>query len=77
MPASTRDIVVAITGASGAIYAKRLLESLTGSGTDLHVHLVVSPHGKQLLAETSRLRPSRFARSYSPRSFQYNHHSSS
>jgi len=42
-------VVVGITGASGAAYAVRLLECLTAAGTQ--VHLVVSPHGRQLLAE--------------------------
>lgn len=45
----SKRIVVAITGASGAAYAKRLLECLASAGT--HVHLVISPHGKQLLRE--------------------------
>jgi len=40
-------IVVGITGASGAGYARRLLGCLCDAGVD--VHLVVSPHGKQLL----------------------------
>jgi len=40
-------IVVGITGASGAAYARRLLGCLCDAGVD--VHLVVSPHGKRLL----------------------------
>lgn len=40
-------LVVAITGASGAPYAVRLLERLTGSGR--RVWLVVSAHGMRLL----------------------------
>jgi 4-hydroxy-3-polyprenylbenzoate decarboxylase len=43
------QIVVAITGASGAAYAKRLVEQLIVS--DCHVHLIVSPHGRQLLTD--------------------------
>jgi 4-hydroxy-3-polyprenylbenzoate decarboxylase len=46
-----RPIVVAITGASGAIYATRLLECLTAESAGVEVHLVVSPHGRQLLAD--------------------------
>jgi 4-hydroxy-3-polyprenylbenzoate decarboxylase len=36
-----RNIVVAITGASGAVYATRLLEVLHATGCD--IHLVISP----------------------------------
>ena len=43
-----RPIVVAITGASGAPYAVRLLESLTAARR--RVQLIVSPHGLRLLA---------------------------
>ncbi len=41
--------VLAITGASGALYARRLLEMLLASGAQ--VHLVVSEPGRRLLAE--------------------------
>lgn len=41
------DIVVAITGASGAIYAQRLLQGLVAAG--VKVHLIVSPLGRRLL----------------------------
>src|SRR5262249_2935070 len=44
-----KQIVVAITGASGAIYARRLIECLATGGAD--IHLVISPHGRQLLAD--------------------------
>lgn len=40
-------LVVAVTGASGAPYAVRLLEALAAAGRD--VWLVVSPHGWRLL----------------------------
>ena len=43
------DIVVAITGASGALYAQQLLRGLTAA--EVNVHLVVSPLGKRLLHE--------------------------
>lgn len=47
-------IVVAITGASGAPYAVRLVETLLAAGCDLH--LTVSPSGRTVLAtETDRL----------------------
>ena len=41
------DIVVAITGASGALYAQRLIQGLVVAGVG--VHLVVSPYGRRLL----------------------------
>jgi len=41
------DIVVAITGASGAIYAQQLLRGLTAA--EVNVHLVISPLGRRLL----------------------------
>jgi flavin prenyltransferase len=44
---SSARIVVAVTGASGAAYARRLVQCLIGGGAE--VHLVVSPHGRQLL----------------------------
>lgn len=56
-------ILLAITGASGALYALRLLEMLLRSGTD--VHLVISAFGRAVLAqelgvrvESDRFRPS-------------------
>ena len=42
-----RTIVVGITGASGALYAQRLLHVATAAGCD--IHLVVSPLGQRLL----------------------------
>ena len=44
-----KRIVVGVTGASGAAYARRLLEVLTEAGAE--VHLVISPHGRQLFAD--------------------------
>jgi len=41
------DIVTAITGASGALYAQRFIQSLVGAG--VNVHLVISPLGRRLL----------------------------
>lgn len=43
-----QDIVVAITGASGAAYARRLVDVLADRLD--RVHLVVSPHGAQVAA---------------------------
>src|SRR3954469_16054405 len=42
-----RDIVTAITGASGALYAQRFIQGLVAAG--VNVHLVVSPLGRRLL----------------------------
>lgn len=47
--AMKKRIVVAITGASGAVYARRLLQCLAGAGTD--IHLVISPYGRRLLKD--------------------------
>jgi 4-hydroxy-3-polyprenylbenzoate decarboxylase len=41
------NIVTAITGASGALYAQRFIHGLSAAG--VQVHLVVSPLGKRLL----------------------------
>src|SRR5947209_13825777 len=41
------NIVVAITGASGALYAQRTIAGLVSAG--VNVHLVVSPLGRRLL----------------------------
>ena len=41
------EIVVAITGASGALYAQRFVQGLVAAG--VNVHLVVSPLGRRLL----------------------------
>lgn len=43
------DIVVGITGASGALYAQRFVQGLVGAG--VHVHLVVSANGRRLLRD--------------------------
>ena len=41
------DIVTAITGASGAMYAQRFIQALVAA--QVNVHLVVSPLGRRLL----------------------------
>jgi len=46
---SGKRIVVGITGASGAIYATRLLQALAAGGVETHV--VISPYGVRLLAD--------------------------
>lgn len=42
-------IVVAITGASGGVYARRLVQLLAQAGNE--VHLVISPNGRRVLAD--------------------------
>ncbi len=41
------DLVTAITGASGALYAQRFIQGLVQAG--VNVHLIVSPFGRRLL----------------------------
>lgn len=45
----SKRIVVAVTGASGAAYARRLLECLAAAKVD--VHMVISPYGRRLIAD--------------------------
>jgi 4-hydroxy-3-polyprenylbenzoate decarboxylase len=49
-----KQIVLAITGASGAVYAQRLAEGVLAAGAQLH--LVASPHGRRVLADELDLR---------------------
>lgn len=44
-----KQIVLAITGASGAVYARRLAECILQTGA--HLHLIASPHGRRVLAD--------------------------
>ena len=44
-----RQIVVGVTGASGGCYALRLIAGLESAGVSVHV--IVSMHGRQLLAD--------------------------
>ncbi len=46
---STQRIVVGVTGASGALYAARLIQLLVAA--DVETHLVVSPLGQRLLRD--------------------------
>ncbi len=50
-----KNIIVGVTGASGARYAQRLIKTLVE--TRVHVHLVISPHGKRLFAEELGISP--------------------
>lgn len=49
-----RQIVMAITGASGAPYARRVAQGILQA--EDHLHLVVSPAGRQLLADELGIR---------------------
>ncbi|HMP07171.1 MAG TPA: flavoprotein, partial [Lacipirellulaceae bacterium] len=49
-----KNIVVAVTGASGAVYSLRLIEVLLATGHD--VHLTISPTGAQVIHEEMDLR---------------------
>ncbi len=52
---SGKEIVVGVTGASGALYAGRLLRALLIGGH--RVHLVLSKYGRYLLVEELGFRP--------------------
>jgi 4-hydroxy-3-polyprenylbenzoate decarboxylase len=54
MPNKTKNICVAVTGASGAVYSIRLIEVLLATGHD--VHLSISPSGAQVIHEEMDLR---------------------
>jgi len=45
--AAVRRLVIGVTGASGAVYARRLIQLVTAAG--IETHLVVSPLGQRLL----------------------------
>ncbi len=47
MTTRPKDIVVGITGASGALYAQRFVQGLVQAGAN--THLVVSPYGRRLI----------------------------
>lgn len=51
---NTRDIILAITGASGGPYALRLLDRLEASGSQVHV--IISPNGRRLLHDECGIR---------------------
>jgi len=45
----SKKIVVAITGASGAAYARRLLQCMAAAGVEIHI--VISGNGRQLIID--------------------------
>ena len=56
-----KTIVVGVSGASGAVYAKRLLELLAADKRVAHVFLIVSSGGVRLLKEELGLAPKNLA----------------
>jgi len=44
-----KQVVLAITGASGSLYARRLAQELVQA--DLHLHLVISPAGQRVMSD--------------------------
>lgn len=55
-PSTPRQVVVAITGATGAVYGVRLLHALRAL-PDVHTHLVVSPAGWMTIEQELGLKP--------------------
>lgn len=51
----SKNIVVGVTGASGAFYARRLIQELVAAG--VHTHLIFSPYGRRLFAEELGISP--------------------
>ncbi len=49
MDCNRKRLIVGITGASGAVYARRLLACLCDAGAEVHV--VITPHGRRLLGD--------------------------
>ncbi len=49
-----KQIVVGVTGASGALYARRLVQCLCEASVD--VHLILSPNGRRLFADELGMR---------------------
>ncbi|HEV3303689.1 MAG TPA: flavin prenyltransferase UbiX [Planctomycetaceae bacterium] len=73
------EVVVGITGASGAAYATRLLEVLLG--TQQRVHLTISPAGAQVLwtelglrCELENFESESLGLSHAPGRLVYHHH---
>lgn len=52
---TAKKVVVGVTGASGALYAGRLLRALLGAGH--HVDLILSKYGRYLLVEELGFQP--------------------
>mgnify|MGYP000851939913 CR=1 FL=1 len=50
----TDNVILGITGASGGPYALAILDGMEKAG--FHVHLIISPHGRHLLADECGIR---------------------
>ncbi len=69
-----KQIVMAITGASGAVYAQRLAQCIVEA--DAHLHLVMSPLGRRLLSDElglNRFTPEAIIGRPTPNATLYNH----
>lgn len=44
-----RKIIVAITGASGSIYARKVVEMLVASDIPAHIAVIISRHGREVM----------------------------
>src|SRR4051794_3758253 len=51
MAVQAKRMIVAITGASGALYARRILQGMCAAAGGVEVHLVVSTYGRRLLQD--------------------------
>jgi 4-hydroxy-3-polyprenylbenzoate decarboxylase len=49
MKDTTKRVVVAVTGASGAAYSRRLIQCLCDANAE--VHLIISPNGRRLFSD--------------------------
>lgn len=70
----SRNIVLGLTGASGAIYGTRIAALLAKA--DVHVHAIATPYGKQVIAEEldiSKVTPESLAPEHPDRVTLYNH----
>ena len=67
-PLKEKNIIVGVTGASGAAYARRLIECLCEAQT--HAHCVITPNGRRLFLDElgeSDLTPSFFSEAFADR----------
>jgi flavin prenyltransferase len=66
--AMSRNIIVGVTGASGAAYARRLIECLCEA--NVHAHCVITPNGRRLFVDElgeAELTPSYFSAAFPER----------
>lgn len=56
MPEAPKNLTVAVTGASGSLFAQELLRAVEADSRVEHVNLVVSEHALRVMAEELKLR---------------------